>query len=96
MNPEDPNLRQINEQLRATTQMMKEMLNHIEIEAVDLQGGPGSEAARRFNCFGTFGTFGTLTGCFGTAGTFGCRSFNRAATPDSGGTVPPHDTEASR
>jgi len=78
MNRNDPNIKQMNEQMRTATQMMKEMLDDIDLEGIDLQGAGGS-TARRFNCFGTFGSFGTATGCFGTAGTFACRSLNKRA-----------------
>ena len=69
----DPNPKQMDEQLRNTTRMMKEMLDGIDLEGVDLHGASES-TARRFNCYGSFGTFGCATGCFGSFGTFGCRS----------------------
>jgi hypothetical protein len=72
----DPNQAQMNEQMQTTTRMMKDMLDNIDLEGIDLTGPRGT--ALRFNCYGTFGTFGTATGCFGTAGTFGCRTLAKA------------------
>jgi hypothetical protein len=71
MKPKDQNLDQISEQVRATTRMMKQVLDNIDLEAIDLGGKPGSAKRRRFTCLGTFGTFGSATGCFGTCGSFG-------------------------
>lgn len=93
--PKDPNLAQMDEQVRATTRMMKEMLDNIDLEGIDLQGGPDA-ARRRFNCFGTFGTFGTATGCFGTAGTFGCRTVAKTTGTGSGAAPKGTGTKAKR
>ena len=73
MAAKDPNQERVNEQVLNTLGMMKKMIGEMELEVVDLQRRPGSEAsALSINCKGTFGTWGSAGGTFGTFGTFGC------------------------
>jgi hypothetical protein len=64
--------RMMKEQARAALAAMKQVIEQVDIEAIEFGGGGDLERTARFNCKGSFGTFGTLTGCFGTFGTFGC------------------------